>query len=89
MKSPKLGAGIEKKTKREGKQAWIPPLVNVIGETVHTFHTPQTPQATHMKMYKTWELGLLWWMALGIRSLGEQRKWAHSQTPPLSDPVSA
>lgn len=51
-----MGLGLRKKTKMEGKQAWIPPLVNLIGETVHTFHIPRTPQATHMEMYKTWEL---------------------------------
>lgn len=48
-----MGLGLRKKTKMEGKQAWIPPLVNLIGETVHTFHIPRTPQATHMEMYKT------------------------------------
>lgn len=45
--------GLKKETKREGKQVWIPPSVNLIGEILHTVYIPRTPQATYMKMYKT------------------------------------
>lgn len=57
MKSQRLVLGLREETIREGRQAWIPPFVTLIGETEYTSHNPRKTQATHMKMYRTWELG--------------------------------
>lgn len=87
MKSPELGIGTEKGDKKGGVISLDSTLNEPDrGDTTHHLYPKNTPGHLHENVQNI-GTQVTMVLALGKRSLGEKRKWAHSLAPPLSGPV--